>query len=65
MYTAEDLKNGNFDEVIMATGIKPRTPKIEGIDHPKVLSYIDVLKLKKPVGKRVAVIGAGGIGFDV
>ena len=63
--TPEDLKNSNFDEVILATGIKPRTPKIEGIDHPKVLSYIDVLKFKKPVGKRVAVIGAGGIGFDV
>ncbi|MEG3658954.1 NADPH-dependent 2,4-dienoyl-CoA reductase [Arenibacter palladensis] len=62
---AEDLINGHFDEVILATGIVPRTPKIEGIDHPKVLSYIDVLKLKKPVGKRVAVIGAGGIGFDV
>jgi len=63
--TTEDLKNGNFDEVILATGITPRTPKIEGIDHPKVLSYIEVLKLKRPVGKRVAVIGAGGIGFDV
>jgi 2,4-dienoyl-CoA reductase (NADPH2) len=63
--TAEDVINGNFDEVILATGIKPRILKIEGIDHPKVLSYIDVLKLKKPVGKRVAVIGAGGIGFDV
>jgi 2,4-dienoyl-CoA reductase (NADPH2) len=63
--TAEDLKNSSFDEVIVATGIKPRTPKIDGIDHPKVLNYIDVLKLKKPVGKRVAVIGAGGIGFDV
>ncbi|SHF10614.1 2,4-dienoyl-CoA reductase (NADPH2) [Arenibacter palladensis] len=62
---AEVLINGHFDEVILATGIVPRTPKIEGIDHPKVLSYIDVLKLKKPVGKRVAVIGAGGIGFDV
>ncbi len=61
----EDIKNGHFDEVILATGITPRTPKIEGIQHPKVLSYIDVLKLKKPVGKRVAVIGAGGIGFDV
>ncbi|WP_339653988.1 NADPH-dependent 2,4-dienoyl-CoA reductase [uncultured Maribacter sp.] len=61
----EDLKNGNFDEVILATGIQPRTPKIEGIDHPKVVNYIDVLKLKNPVGKRVAVIGAGGIGFDV
>lgn len=63
--TAEDLQNGEFDEIIVATGIHPRTPKIDGIAHPKVLSYIDVLKLKKPVGKRVAVIGAGGIGFDV
>ncbi|WP_339837184.1 NADPH-dependent 2,4-dienoyl-CoA reductase [uncultured Maribacter sp.] len=63
--TAEDLKNGHFDEVIIATGIVPRKPKIEGIEHAKVLNYIDVLKLKKPVGKRVAVIGAGGIGFDV
>ena len=60
-----DLAEGNFDEVILATGIKPRTPKINGIEHEKVLNYIDVLKLKKPVGKRVAVIGAGGIGFDV
>ncbi|GGW44437.1 NADPH-dependent 2,4-dienoyl-CoA reductase [Arenibacter certesii] len=65
MVDAQDLKMGNFDEVIVATGIKPRTPKIEGMDHPMVLSYIDVLKHKKPVGKRVAVIGAGGIGFDV
>ncbi|TDT45329.1 2,4-dienoyl-CoA reductase (NADPH2) [Maribacter spongiicola] len=63
--TAEDLQIGDFDEVIVATGIQPRTPKIDGVDHPKVLNYIDVLKLKKPVGKRVAVIGAGGIGFDV
>ncbi|APQ19038.1 NADPH-dependent 2,4-dienoyl-CoA reductase [Maribacter hydrothermalis] len=63
--STEDLENGNFDEVILATGIKPRNPKIEGIEHPKVLNYIDVLKFKKPVGKRVAVIGAGGIGFDV
>jgi len=63
--TANDLQQGNFDEVVLATGITPRTPKIEGIEHEKVLSYLDVLKLKKPVGKRVAVIGAGGIGFDV
>lgn len=55
----------NFDEVILATGIIPRTPRIEGVDHEKVLSYIDVLKHNKPVGKRVAIIGAGGIGFDV
>jgi len=61
----EDLKASEFEEIIIATGIKPRELKIEGINHPKVLSYIDVLKYKKPVGKRVAVIGAGGIGFDV
>ncbi|WP_323847261.1 NADPH-dependent 2,4-dienoyl-CoA reductase [Microbulbifer magnicolonia] len=61
--TAEDLQA--FDEVIIATGIKPRTPPIAGIEHEKVLSYLDVLKHKKPVGKKVAIIGAGGIGFDV
>jgi len=63
--TVEDLNSGEYDEVIIATGITPRTPPIEGIDHPKVLSYLDVLKYQKPVGKKVAVIGAGGIGFDV
>ena len=63
--SVDDLKTSDFDEIIVATGIKPRTVKIEGVEHPKVLNYIDVLKHKKPVGKRVAVIGAGGIGFDV
>lgn len=63
--TADDLNAGDFDEVILATGIAPRMPAIEGIEHNKVLSYLDVLKHKKPVGKKVAVIGAGGIGFDV
>ncbi|MCI2227758.1 NADPH-dependent 2,4-dienoyl-CoA reductase [Polaribacter sp. MSW13] len=63
--STEYLLKSDFEEIVIATGIKPRELKIEGIDHPKVLSYIDVLKLKKPVGKRVAVIGAGGIGFDV
>ncbi len=53
-----------FDEVVLATGIVPRTPPIVGVDHPKVLSYLDVLRDKKPVGKTVAIIGAGGIGFD-
>ena len=61
----EDMQKSDFDEIILATGIKPRELNIEGINHPKVLSYIDVLKYKKNVGKRVAVIGAGGIGFDV
>jgi 2,4-dienoyl-CoA reductase (NADPH2) len=55
----------DFDEVILATGIAPRVPAIEGVTHPKVLSYLDVLRDKKPVGKVVAIIGAGGIGFDV
>ncbi|RLA01203.1 MAG: NADPH-dependent 2,4-dienoyl-CoA reductase, partial [Gammaproteobacteria bacterium] len=63
--TAEELNNSDYDEVIIATGISPRMPPIKGIDHPKVLNYLDVLKYKKPVGKKVAVIGAGGIGFDV
>jgi 2,4-dienoyl-CoA reductase (NADPH2) len=54
-----------FDEVIIATGILPRDPGIDGQDHPSVLSYVDVLRGKAEVGKKVAVIGAGGIGFDV
>ena len=62
--TAEQLNNGGFDEVIIATGISPRMPAIEGIDHPKVLNYLDVIGGKKPVGQKVAIIGAGGIGFD-
>ncbi|WP_368163384.1 FAD-dependent oxidoreductase [Aeromonas sp. R6-2] len=63
--SAESLLGGGFDEIILATGIRPRTPAIPGIDHPKVLSYLEVLRDHKPVGQRVAVIGAGGIGFDV
>jgi 2,4-dienoyl-CoA reductase (NADPH2) len=59
------LAQQGFDEIILATGVTPRTPKIEGIEHPSVMSYIEVLRDKKPVGKRVALIGAGGIGFDV
>lgn len=62
---AGDLNNSDFDEIILATGITPRTPELDGIDHPKVMSYLDVLRDKKTVGKKVAVIGAGGIGFDV
>ncbi|HDJ1440580.1 TPA: NADPH-dependent 2,4-dienoyl-CoA reductase [Serratia rubidaea] len=59
---AQDLQE--FDEVILACGIVPRTPAIPGIDNARVLSYLDVLRDKKPVGQRVAIIGAGGIGFD-
>ena len=61
---ASVLNDEGFDEVLVATGIKPRMPDIPGIDNKKVLSYIDVLKDKKPVGNKVAIIGAGGIGFD-
>ncbi|PHM46971.1 NADPH-dependent 2,4-dienoyl-CoA reductase [Xenorhabdus miraniensis] len=60
--TADQLSS--FDEVVIATGITPRTPNIDGIDHEKVLTYLDVLKHKRQVGKHVAIIGAGGIGFD-
>ncbi|MGY3870635.1 oxidoreductase [Aeromonas crassostreae] len=63
--SAESLLGGGFDEVILATGIRPRTPNIPGIEHAKVLNYLDVLRDGKPVGQKVAVIGAGGIGFDV
>tara|TARA_R110000822_G_scaffold26568_4_gene79915 strand:- start:2922 stop:4991 length:2070 start_codon:yes stop_codon:yes gene_type:complete len=63
--SVDDLKAGNFDEVVLATGVAPRTPDIEGIDHPKVIGYLDALLERKPVGQKVAVVGAGGIGFDV
>ncbi|MFC0228213.1 oxidoreductase [Serratia aquatilis] len=59
---AQDL--ADFDEVILACGIVPRMPAIPGIEHANVMSYLDVLRDKKPVGQRVAIIGAGGIGFD-
>ena len=59
-----DVLDG-FDTVIVATGVLPRDPQIPGQDHPSVKSYVDVLRDRAEVGKRVAVIGAGGIGFDV
>ncbi|NIA26798.1 MAG: FAD-dependent oxidoreductase [Desulfobulbaceae bacterium] len=62
---ADDLIGADFDGVIIATGVVPRDPGIEGQGHPKVLSYVDVLCEQVPVGERVAIIGAGGIGFDV
>jgi 2,4-dienoyl-CoA reductase (NADPH2) len=54
-----------YDHVVVATGIVPRTPAIPGIDHPKVISYIELIEGRKTAGKKVAVVGAGGIGFDV
>ncbi|MEK1907146.1 MAG: NADPH-dependent 2,4-dienoyl-CoA reductase [Pseudomonas sp.] len=63
--SADDLAKGGFDEIILATGIAPRTPAIEGIDNAKVITYLDAILQRKPVGQTVAVIGAGGIGFDV
>lgn len=63
--SVDELKAGGFEEVVLATGVRPRTPDIEGIDHLKVIGYLDALLERKPVGQTVAVIGAGGIGFDV
>ena len=54
-----------FDEIVLATGVLPRDPKIPGQDDPRVLSYLDVLQARAPVGSRVLILGAGGIGFDV
>ncbi|MBF6333096.1 NADPH-dependent 2,4-dienoyl-CoA reductase [Nocardia transvalensis] len=63
--TAEELVEGRYDHVVLATGVRPRIPSIPGIDHPKVLTYAELVRDGKPVGKKVAVIGAGGIGYDV
>ncbi|ELP65421.1 FAD-dependent oxidoreductase [Streptomyces turgidiscabies] len=64
--TEHDLTDQpNFDEIVIATGVSPRTPDIPGIDHPSVVGYLDVLRDNAPVGDRVAILGAGGIGFDV
>ncbi|CAM5356146.1 NADPH-dependent 2,4-dienoyl-CoA reductase [Streptomyces hirsutus] len=61
--TADDVTG--HDEVVVATGVTPRVPDLPGVDHPSVLGYLDVLRDGAPVGDRVAVLGAGGIGFDV
>lgn len=63
--SAAELAAGGFDEVVLATGVVPRTPAIEGVDHPMVMGYLDAILGRRPVGKKVAIIGAGGIGFDV
>ena len=63
--TATQLHDSNFDQIVIATGIEPRIPELEGIDHPMVINYVDAIMGHKPVGKKVAIMGAGGIGFDV
>ncbi len=62
---AEVDQLAGFDEVVIATGVEPRIPSLPGVDHPSVVNYQDVIRHGAPVGKRVAVMGAGGIGFDV
>jgi 2,4-dienoyl-CoA reductase (NADPH2) len=61
----EDIRKEAFEAVVVASGVRPRIPDIAGIDHPKVVSYADLLSGKRKAGRRVAIIGAGGIGFDV
>ncbi|MFJ4709976.1 FAD-dependent oxidoreductase [Streptomyces anulatus] len=64
--TRADTKSlDGYDEIVLATGVEPRTPAIPGTDRPNVVSYLDVLRDGAPVGDRVAIVGAGGIGFDV
>ncbi|QQC88012.1 NADPH-dependent 2,4-dienoyl-CoA reductase [Streptomyces alfalfae] len=63
--TADELAAAPYDEVVVATGVTPRVPEIPGIDHPSVVNYLDVLRDGASVGERVAIVGAGGIGFDV
>jgi 2,4-dienoyl-CoA reductase (NADPH2) len=63
--TCEQLLSQGFDDVVVATGIVPRTPRIPGVDRANVVTYLDVLQRKVVLGQRVAIIGAGGIGFDV
>lgn len=63
--SADELVAGGYDEIVIATGVRPRVLDIAGIDDPRVLSYVDVLFHRKPVGARVAIVGAGGIGVDV
>ncbi|MEO7423110.1 MAG: FAD-dependent oxidoreductase, partial [Ornithinibacter sp.] len=63
--TADELEQAGFDEVVVATGVVPRIPDIEGIDHPMVMTYAELVRGERTAGQRVAVIGAGGIGVDV
>ena len=62
---AQELLQGRYDEIVLATGVTPRVPAIPGIDHPKVLTYLQALRREREIGAAVALVGAGGIGFDV
>jgi 2,4-dienoyl-CoA reductase (NADPH2) len=63
--SADELAEGGYDRIVVATGITPRMPQLDGITHPKTVSYVDVITGKVSVGEKVAIMGAGGIGFDV
>ena len=63
--TADELADAGYDHVVLATGVVPRHPEIDGIDHPSVIGYADLILGHRPAGRRVAIVGAGGIGFDV
>jgi 2,4-dienoyl-CoA reductase (NADPH2) len=63
--SADDILSAGFEEVVLATGVVPRDPQIPGQSHPSVMGYLDVLTGRRTPGRRVAIIGAGGIGFDV
>ncbi len=63
--SVSDLVDGGFDQVILATGVTPRIPEIDGVDHPSVMTYAQAVLGEREIGHRVAVLGAGGIGFDV
>ncbi|GAA4656247.1 NADPH-dependent 2,4-dienoyl-CoA reductase [Arthrobacter cryoconiti] len=63
--TAAQLLAEGYEHVVLSTGVLPRIPEIDGVDHPSVMTYLDVIRDKKPVGANVAILGAGGIGFDV
>jgi 2,4-dienoyl-CoA reductase (NADPH2) len=63
--TADELAAASFDRVVVATGVVPRRPELRGLDHPSVAGYADVIEGRRRVGPRVAIVGAGGIGFDV
>src|SRR5690606_3576553 len=61
---AASLGSEGFDEVVIATGIQPRVPDIPGVDHPSVIPYVDLITGHRTAGRRVAILGAGGIGYD-